>query len=408
MLKYNVTAKLAAVQALGGVVGKKRLLGIFASVVSALGAAEDYMIDASSLIIDLNSIFVDVASNSSELICLPVVGAGTPDLDLKAFFKNILVNTQFDKNENGDYVIKLIGSLNAPGAFSLSEFGRLISGLAGETKQAASIVSSRRAAPPIPPPPPPQPVQTPQAAPRTATPQVKPAPSVVKPSPSPAIDEDDEKKISLFYLLQHYNPENKALYDAQKQRKKSRAGGGAAVSPFTVPGRGAPPINTAPPAPQNPPIAEAPLSTRRDAAPEYAEPPASRAKPDYGDTIDMSSARDYENDDSTVVLGQASDVSDWQPHLIRKSNGEKIMIGKPSFSIGRDRGFVDYVVSGNIYVGHAHCHIITRGGEYFIVDDNSKNHTFVDGQMIQPSTEVKLAHGHSVKLADEEFEFRIY
>ena len=42
------------------------------------------------------------------------------------------------------------------------------------------------------------------------------------------------------------------------------------------------------------------------------------------------------------------------------------------------------------------------------MDDNSKNHTFVNGVMVMPGTEVKLMHGQTVTLADEEFEFRLF
>ena len=49
-----------------------------------------------------------------------------------------------------------------------------------------------------------------------------------------------------------------------------------------------------------------------------------------------------------------------------------------------------------------------RDGEYFISDMNSTNHTFIDGTMIQSSVEVRIDHGSKVKLANEEFEFRMY
>lgn len=59
-------------------------------------------------------------------------------------------------------------------------------------------------------------------------------------------------------------------------------------------------------------------------------------------------------------------------------------------------------------IGHCHCHIILRGGEYFILDDNSKNHTTVNGTVITPGTEVKIVRGQIIMLADEEFEFKLF
>jgi pSer/pThr/pTyr-binding forkhead associated (FHA) protein len=127
---------------------------------------------------------------------------------------------------------------------------------------------------------------------------------------------------------------------------------------------------------------------------------------DFGNTV-------FHDDESgegsdTVILDQDSDAHHLRPHLVRRKNQERIMIQKETFRMGRDASFVDYAMPDNKFIGHLHCHISTRNGEYFIVDANSKNHTFVDGVMIPGSTEVKIAHGSSIKLANEEFEFRLF
>ncbi len=38
---------------------------------------------------------------------------------------------------------------------------------------------------------------------------------------------------------------------------------------------------------------------------------------------------------------------------------------------------------------------------------NSKNHTYVDGIMIQPNVETKIEPGMTLRLADEEFVFNV-
>ncbi len=94
-------------------------------------------------------------------------------------------------------------------------------------------------------------------------------------------------------------------------------------------------------------------------------------------------------------------------YLVRKSNNETYQITGAECKIGRDKGTNDYVVKNNKYIGHNHCHIINRNGEYFIIDDNSKNHTYVDNIMLVPNTGLKLVNGQIIKLANEEFEFKI-
>ena len=117
-----------------------------------------------------------------------------------------------------------------------------------------------------------------------------------------------------------------------------------------------------------------------------------------------------DNDDvnATVMLLTDVGVPRLVPYFIRKKTNEKIAISKPIFKIGRDQGVNDYAVVDNKFVGHFHCRVITRGEEYFLVDDNSKNHTFVDDEIIAPGKEFKLSHGQIVKLANEQFEFRIF
>lgn len=107
----------------------------------------------------------------------------------------------------------------------------------------------------------------------------------------------------------------------------------------------------------------------------------------------------------TSVLGGGS----MQPTatLIRKKNGESANIVKPNFSVGKERARVDFCIPDNNNISRTHVNIVCRGGAYFIVDNNSTNFTFVNGNKITPGQEVRLNSGDKIKLADEEFEFRM-
>ncbi len=95
------------------------------------------------------------------------------------------------------------------------------------------------------------------------------------------------------------------------------------------------------------------------------------------------------------------------PTLFRLSTNEKISINKPVFRLGKEKSYVDYFVSNNIVVSRSHADIITRGKKYFIKDLNSKNHTYINGRMIQPQTEAEIQSGDRIRLGNEEFEFNI-
>ena len=121
-IKYNVSARVSANQLFQGNINKKRLIGVFSGVCDAMLSAEDYMIDPSSILLQLEYVFVDVSTCDTVLICVPVLGANSGEQNLGAFFKSIMFSTQFDQTENCDYVARIINYLNSAPTFSLTDF----------------------------------------------------------------------------------------------------------------------------------------------------------------------------------------------------------------------------------------------------------------------------------------------
>lgn len=93
--------------------------------------------------------------------------------------------------------------------------------------------------------------------------------------------------------------------------------------------------------------------------------------------------------------------------LKRVKTGEQILISKQVFKIGTEKNFVDYCVKDNPAISRSHANIVIENEEYYIMDMNSKNHTFVNGRLLRDAKKVKLIHGSRILLADEEFEFRL-
>ena len=106
----------------------------------------------------------------------------------------------------------------------------------------------------------------------------------------------------------------------------------------------------------------------------------------------------------TSVLGGGMQP---QATLIRKKNGEKAVITSSLFTIGKERQKVNFCIPDNNSISRTHAKIMCKGGVFYVVDNNSTNYTFVNGNKINPGQEVKLNSGDKIKLADEEFEFRL-
>ena len=461
IIKFNVTAHISVSQFLSGVVNKKRLIGVFKGVVDAMLSAEEYMLDANSIVLDLDYIFADVSSCETILVCLPINNIKFESVNLKDFFKNIIFTTQFDQTENCDYIAKIINYLNGVQIISLEDFKALLDSLESQAApvyaqpsvQSAPIAQPVQQARPLHPAVQ-QPVATKPVQPvATQQPAVKPQPAQVKKPPvqkpaatSPATKQsfavpqnaathaEPEQKMSMFYLLQHYNKENAAIYKAQKEAKKN---GGKTVDipdnkpakkndknkvaskstanvAFAVPGQaasapqsfavsGQTPKSVAPKAPQAQPMVQQAVPMSQPIAAQPKVLPQTQTM-NFGETTVLNSA----NSGETTVLSSVSTSAQPKPHLIRMKNNENINLDKPVFRIGKEKSYVDYFIGDNTAISRSHANIVCRDGECFIVDTNSTNHTYLNGSMIQSNVETKLTHGDIVRLANEEFEFKFF
>lgn len=106
-----------------------------------------------------------------------------------------------------------------------------------------------------------------------------------------------------------------------------------------------------------------------------------------------------------TVLLESNESS--PPYLLRVNTYEKIQINKPVFRIGKEKSYVDYFVMNNNAVSRIHADIITDRGRYYVKDNNSTNHTFVNGTMIETDRSSEIFDGDALMLANEPFEFHI-
>lgn len=470
-IKFNISSRISVSQFFSGAVNKKRLLGVFTGIVDAMLSAEDYMIDFNSILLNLDYIYADVTTCETVLICLPLANSTNSNQELGAFFKNIMFSTQFDQTENCDHVAKIINYLNATPQLSLVDFKALLEGIktSGSQPVVTNIrpenrpvdmyaATQKQQAVPMNPgvnmgf----QPGSGP-ASPVPGVPQGAPVPGPAphtppkKGSSEPQVKTTGEKEISFFYLMQHYNKENAAAYKAQKEAKKQAGankkpskksknsknsnvasqpstgnfgfvvpgqpaspvppaqGMGAPVPQGAAPQKPVPPMSVPPmPAPQMavPPMPQQPAANMPQQQPAYVPRQMPQVQPmNFGETTVLNSGAIGETTVLNVAQNAAPTIT---PHLVRKKNNEIIYLNKPVFRIGKEKSFVDYFIGDNTAISRSHANFINRGGQCFVVDTNSTNRTFVNETMIQSNEEIQISHGDMIRLANEEFEFKLY
>lgn len=509
-IKYNISAKVSAKEFLSGVVNKKRLLGVFISVLKAIKSTEEYMIDARSLLIDLEHIYVDVSKCDAMLVCLPLVRQNE-SVNIPMFFKQIMFSTQFDQNENCDYVAQIINYLNSTPVFSVDAFEKLLMDIDADNLNIAASKAVAGQQKPVQPqsqsqsqqPKPMQPamnqlkntqVQTnmPSQGKMQSQRETQSANNVVQPNQvnfavpnmnpqnqnrinnnvqmgtnisGTYVETTSEKQMSMFGLLTHYSKENKQIYERQKAQRKAQKEAeknGAAMpgqnvkasnTSFAIPGQPpqqrpqpaqAQPQNVMPQQPQQQFVQPQRQFTQSNQPqhqfaqpqpmPQAQQKPAQQVQPqpvqnqnantgmtgnpsvppqilenmtkagNFGETTVLGVGSE---DGETTVLG-TSQAQIIKPYLLRIKNNERIELNKPVFRIGKERSYVDYFVSDNTAVSRSHANIINKDNEFYIVDTNSTNHTYVNGSMIQSNVETKIEHGTKIRLANEDFEFFMY
>lgn len=105
----------------------------------------------------------------------------------------------------------------------------------------------------------------------------------------------------------------------------------------------------------------------------------------------------------TVVLNERQTFIN--PRLRRMKTGEEVSVNKPVFRVGKEEGYVDYLISDNPAVSRSHADIITRDGHYYIYDNNSTNKTYVNNIMIPSLRNVEIEEGSHIRMANEDFIF---
>ena len=402
LIRYDITSRVSVKELLEGIVNRKRLLGVLSGIIDAMMAADEYMINPETIVLNPNYIFSDPHSGETVLICMPVVEPDQDHMELKLFIKTLLFKIRYDQSEGNECVSKIVSYLNNCTVFAPADFREYLrklefsggkpvkagSGTAGGAKIPAGTAavsgggSSVRGG------------TGGSATGRSGAGSVGyavPGGSGSRYNDNPGKEPDvteEEEPISLFYLLQHYNKENAARYKAQQEKKKAQNGKSTkkdqkekkrekASVGFAVPGQKDDYAHMDDPAPVNP------------------SENLSGGGAVQGEHIDFG---------ATTMLDEVPSY----PYLIREKNNAQISINKPVFCIGKSRAQTDYCIEDNPAVSRLHARIISRNGVYYVVDLQSTNHTTVRQSKIAPNEEVQLNHGDQVIFANEHFEFREY
>lgn len=432
-IKYEVHTMIPLHAYLSGGLSRKRTLTLFEQVVETFILAEDYMIDAAFIILDPNYVFVDAFTGEVGIICLPVSGF-VSDVTLREFLITITARGQFDPKENCDYVMKIRNFVSGPG-FSIFQMKKMIEELTGESVQRSYREGSHG-----------ETAAAGEAGKAMAVGDVGQAAhqdkAVVNGAEGISFAYSDEhegarikggrkkKKGSEKGKKGKEEKEKKGIFGRKKKKKEKKVpDNGMAMPGVDIPGMDIPGTDASkqPQTSAGPDViavgkqdSEPPVAVNSGAAPDLGkELPVNDSLSGISDLIigknaaahsdhkpEWQVSSDYDSvgiSDATVYLNMSQKEN--TAVLKRVRTGETVALQKEQFVLGKDTNRVDFCVSGNSTVSRVHARIIRRDDRYFVIDDNSMNHTYVNDMQIAAGQEIPLQNGCRIKLSDEEFQF---
>lgn len=336
--RYDITGLVTMKEYLGEYVKKDRLLKVFYGIANTIKESSEYMINWTSFSLERKEIYVNPETGDVSLLCLPLLTV-INDGNICNFFKNVLFSSQFDLDENGDYVGKLITFLN-PKSYTLDKFIYELEDMLGlEHKEVVEEEDEE--------------------------------------------DEEDtvvEAETEEDIAVEAETEEDKNNADIEKEpaedtKQEAANDGDAEIQPE---------------------LEENIAETSDEVIDEKVTEETIE--------IDEVSGKETETEEIPPIVAKP----EIEPYLIRLSNNQEIKIDKDSFYIGKDEENVDYCISDNLAIDDKHAYIIRHGKEYFVVDNNSKNHTYLNRVLIGTDEEIFIPHGAQLRFADEDFEFRMH
>ena len=385
------------------------------------------------LVRDLNYIYVDPESKAVKCIMVPVKQDPLGQSDIPDFFRNIVSHMRFDEADKDDYVARILTLINTDHYSNMKLKGLVDAemeklGLFYTRDEGLKKEADTTAAPEVQN----QNVKVnrvgvmnnmrPQGMPAMGQPMGQPVPPMggqpMMGQPVPPMGQMPKPEMP---KPQAPAPEAPKPEMPKPEMPKPQAPAPEAPKPEMPKPEMPKPQAPAPeapkpempkpeiPKPQMPPMGQRPAMGGQPMMGQPV-PPMGGQRPPMGQPMmgqpmmgqmPRPQAPQMQNGNLMGQLGGARPI----PHFVRKSTGEIINITKPEFIIGKSKTKADYAIENNSAISREHCIVIQRDGVNYIKDNNSTNHTYVNGVELQPGKEVLLKHKTEVRLGDEEFTF---
>lgn len=412
---YDITDKNTLGQYFEFTVNKNTILTILRNLIYTLIELREHAIPLSYLVLHKGYIYVDIDTLELEFICIPVESEENVSIDIGGFFRTILAGLKYEEEENGDYVAKLLTFVNNKERFSARGLAVILETLYMEA----------------------------------GGPELGEDGEIFGDYTELESYEDDTHKAQILdqtemlrQAREHMGRDsvgfnsNEAVEATEPEKEY---GNSENFFEFVENSSPIPIINidTNADEPRHSTISESVfkmnngIKINRAQVIQNATPEEEALLRGQGDTVSVDHEKDVsveliEDEDEVVsnsILSQVvsqtfgnanSTISNLNtngpkpmPYLIRVNTNERIMISKQTFKMGKATLGMDYRITDNSAISRNHATIYAKEGVYFIKDNKSTNHTYVNGIIVDDTMDQMLTHDADIILGDEDFIFKL-
>lgn len=382
-----------------------KILNIFESIASAAIELEEYMLCLNGIVLETSYMYVDIGTGITRLIYLPLKEMET--VDVFGFLRGLLGRVQYEMPESAVCILQISNDINSGNITGLKQ-------LLDAVRQAGTADRKRKSEPER------DNTQTILQQ-RTLPEETEYSGERVSVPAAPVAQQISRKETGVKQNRLLGSGEKKTKEPKSKKKKENVK----PVQPgFAIPGaQQQAPVPVAVPSTadmqeetdtpgrkksffgfkKKEKSGPVPLENRvsQEHAPgQPAEPEKAEVKLDFGKTVISQP-----DDEVTVVAGMGEEVKQGISYIVRRKNGQKMYLEQDITKIGRESSYVDFYIGDNLEIGRSHADILRIGQSYYIKDNHSKNHTYVNDRMIVGDEPVRLNPGDIIALSNEMFEY---
>lgn len=366
---------------------KKELLHICANIASTIRELNAFMVDTEMVLLNSEKMFIQLSDKNCCIMVLPVDNF-RESKSLQTFLRDMILDVQVDEKEDIAYYAKLLRILGS--RFTLADFAKEVDALEKDggrpRRKAESVILPEK--PSVQSKPHNQQAVEDIVADHVDIPVKMPSAPVAVP-PKDTFTQEKKKG-----LLSHiFKKEKKADHTKKKKKEKAVKQPQEQAASFRIPGMDTTISN------QNASIPIPSGNTNITDSGHFIAPSTQGnlqfQSADFGETIVL------EDDNETTLLGDYEE--EVIAYLVRKKTMERISLDTPCIRIGKNSDN-DFIITGNDAISRNHAWIEVRHNQYFLIDNNSKNHTYLNDIKLNPQEKYRLQDGDVIRFANELFE----